>query len=375
MKYRSYSDFQDLNFVNFTDSQIRIMSSYYDQLKVIEDQPLIEEYFNVIYTPYEHIKNTSRFTGALYDEDGEVIQLSRLKREKNDMGLEKINILKDLDYLDKNVLYLGHFIGHYGHFILESMARLWSLNTHLDLGREFDYFLIHLDQEKNLKKNNSFMVNILSILNIPLEKLLYFTHPIKIKSVTIPQGSFSLKNYAFTAYKNFQSILASKIESTETEQPLYFSRSKLKESFQDYKGEEKLEKLLIKHNCNIVYPETISVEEQIRLINKHKIIIAMTGSALHNICFGLKPKKIVINIANEENFVPQKEQPLPRGTNYILLDQCCETRSYYVNSLKIDFKQKMLQKIGKKVPLQLFSQKPVYDLDVQMISNWLNSFL
>lgn len=36
----------------------------------------------------------------------------------------------DITYLNENVVFGGVIVGHFGHFILESMGRLWYLLKH-----------------------------------------------------------------------------------------------------------------------------------------------------------------------------------------------------------------------------------------------------
>jgi hypothetical protein len=76
-----------------------------------------------------------------------------------------------------------------------------------------------------------------------------------------------------------------------SEQPLYLSRRRLTSAQRPVVGESALEDLLRANGFAIAYPETMTFEDQIRLINRHLDIFSAVGSAAHSILFALgKPR-------------------------------------------------------------------------------------
>jgi hypothetical protein len=76
-----------------------------------------------------------------------------------------------------------------------------------------------------------------------------------------------------------------------SEQPLYLSRRRLTSAQRPVVGECELEGLLRSQGFAIAYPETMTFEDQIRLINSHQDIFSAVGSAAHSILFALgKPR-------------------------------------------------------------------------------------
>ena len=76
-----------------------------------------------------------------------------------------------------------------------------------------------------------------------------------------------------------------------SEQPLYLSRRRLTSRQRPVVGEPELEELLRDNGFAIAYPETMTIEDQVRLINSHADIFSSLGSAAHSILFALgKPR-------------------------------------------------------------------------------------
>ena len=237
-----FLDFQNLNFIKFDPETIKLIQKRCEnKIKIINSLPSVKEYQNVIYIPHKQYVNSPKFEGFLYEFSGEIIETSRIIRGSNILGKEKIENFDNLNIVDKRLLYLGHIIDHYGHFLLESLSRLWYLSEFSNIDQEFDYFLIHL----NCKKLDiPYILKSLSLLEIDPQKLIWFNEPTQIKSVVIPESSFSLKNNAYRAYQKIFAPIHRKFEKIPTtEQPLYLSRS-LYKKYRNCAEEENLEKIL-----------------------------------------------------------------------------------------------------------------------------------
>jgi hypothetical protein len=117
---------------------------------------------------------------------------------------------------------------------------------------------------------------------------------------------------------------ASRVASdvTPSEQPLYLSRRRLTSRQRPVVGEAELEDLLREHGFAIAYPETMSIEDQVRLINSHSDIFSSLGSAAHNILFALGKPRLHL-LANRDD-IP---------ANYFLCSALAEAPTTFVNCL------------------------------------------
>jgi hypothetical protein len=309
-------------FVNFSDKYIKNLLSSCASCLVSQTVPFQKEYRDVIYTPYVRVEHNKRY-GCLYDREGKRIEHSCLKQDKKYLVQDAINYSgkTDLETFTGNTIYLGIILGHYGHFLLETMSRWWPL---IDRLRDFDYYLFHLPNPNILEK--SWVKELLELAGIDRKKIIYFEKPTKIQSVFVPEASLQIGSHIFKQYRDVCQNLIGSLDLTKiktTDRPLYLSRRLLNRGARKVVGEELLEELLLRNGFHVVHPQFLSIEEQIYLINRHEHIVGIVGSAMHNLVFSLSPKTITY-IASENNLPP----------SYIMLDKLCQNRSTYVNSYK-----------------------------------------
>ncbi|WP_175514051.1 glycosyltransferase family 61 protein [Oceanisphaera psychrotolerans] len=244
-------------------------------------------------------------TPALY-KDGVVVDESLLKRnvvrrqssfnQKIAFPVaDKVKPEKLKSHLPGKYIYLGSFgYNHYGHFITEQIGMIY-----LALMNDFnEYQLIfhpNLPGHFGSKFNSTddfpkYIIDILSLLNLNLRRFVFLDKPTLIEEVIIPKPSFVLDNYI---NKNHKEVFERNIADTHYNEPtmkfnkvtgVYFSRSKLKRR-RAVINESTLEDIFKSRGFLVVYPESLSAAEQIKLINSVDIISGCNGSALHSVLF------------------------------------------------------------------------------------------
>jgi hypothetical protein len=105
----------------------------------------------------------------------------------------------------------------------------------------------------------------------------------------VPSAAYELK---WAAHPRFVEPLRAYAErlvgnDPQTEQPVYLSRSHLKRRKRQIVGEKEFEAILESKGFLVVHPEELTIEEQIKTINRHRHIFAANGSAAHLIVFSL----------------------------------------------------------------------------------------
>lgn len=367
----NFSEFKDLHFVNVQPKTLNLVKEICqkNELKVIQSRPSIKEYHNVVYSPLKlptNRKSIFRMEGFLY-QDNQIIESSRVRRSDEWWGHPTIDYSEsELRYDNRSMLYLGRVFDHYGHFLLESLSRLWCFNEFDNLKNEFDYYLIHIREQDFL--NRSYATQLLDFLGIEREKIIWFDKLTKIKSVTIPEASISLKNFVYTAFHQTFTPIHNKFDQVKpTSQPLYLSRTLFKNKYgRNFINEDKLENLLIEKGFNVVHPQFLSLEKQMYLFNRHKYIIGLRGSALHNILFSLHPKTLIHLCSFEQELI--QENP-PVSLDYLMLDQCCQNKSFHLNVLKTLNSYKLLCKmttLQTRQPLKILKKRPIINENTYM---------
>ena len=94
----------------------------------------------------------------------------------------------------------------------------------------------------------------------------------------------------------YSKIMPQKINyKTFFRKKVYLSRSMLGTNYRGLTNKSDIEELFVNNGFDIVYPETLSIREQISLFSSVKVLAGEAGSGLHNSIF-CKPKTNIINI-------------------------------------------------------------------------------
>lgn len=293
-------------------------------LRLIESDPSVKTYVNAIYTPA--ICGKKQQYGCLYDDGLRRIETSCVLRGREDRCLSKEapffqQEMKTLATYEYPTVYLGYITDHYGHFLLESLAKWWFLNQ---LALEKSHYLIHVDDPRVL--DSPIFQTCLLLAGIDREKVVYFDKPVKIKEVIVPEVSFQVRSHIHFAYRKMWANFLDTFdvgEANKTSQPLYISKSALTHGISKYLGEDKVENYLSSKGVFILHPQKHTVEEQIRLFNKHSRIFGIAGSGMHNIVFSRLPKTTVILSQPHVN------------PNYFLIDKCFDIDSTYLQACQM----------------------------------------
>ena len=82
-------------------------------------------------TPTVAETSSRTFSGVIYDSQGLICRAAQRTRNgvnewtPSDSGAIAVDV--STKYIPGRSLYLGHYTGHYGHFLIETLARLWPL--------------------------------------------------------------------------------------------------------------------------------------------------------------------------------------------------------------------------------------------------------
>jgi capsular polysaccharide biosynthesis protein len=245
---------------------------------VIAKEPLeIRLYRDVIFHPDYN---------CLFDGEGKTIKATERVTSKDfhpaDTSCEQIVVHANLPTIQSAVAYVGSpFFYHYGHMITDAVGRMWALEKIRSLPI--------LCQERFLRIpwRSQFIEFFYKSLGLPTKELYSLTQPTLLKEVYVPDTSFINAYGAHVQHPETHRHVAESlgVDTETTDQPLYVSRSRLSSRFRRIVGEKELELRLKSLNCRIVYPEELSVHEQIKLFNYHNTIIGSFSSGMHTMLF------------------------------------------------------------------------------------------
>lgn len=216
---------------------------------------------------------------CLFDADGRRIEESTLRQEGRLVrrpAPERIEPPSSVDVITGPVVYGGYLPKHFGHFLLESLVRLWAYGT-LELG---PLPFVHT--------RTTFHVHEKELLEAALlphgAAHLSITRPTRLTSVLVPEQGIELGgDHHPEMVQVFDAIRTSLIGpmGTADETPVYLSRTRMPRGKRATLGEPALEARLAARGIRIVHPQELPLDEQLRTVAHARDVIGLEGTALH----------------------------------------------------------------------------------------------
>jgi len=248
------------------------------RLDVRSDAPPIRRFRNLTFFPKY---------AALYDEGGRRVIETCVRYGPGLQAVqhrppEHVEIPTAAARVEQPVMYCGRLRAHWGHFLTETIGRLWALSdagVPADAGLLFQHFR---------KRASEFVKRFFDHAGIGRGRVLDPASVTTLSEVFVPHPSFSLGGEAFHRHAALPERVAEKIcgdACAEDERPVYLSRRLA--SNRRIAGEQELEDALSARGVSIALPETLAYEDQVRLFNRHSVFIGWIGSAFHSLLYAL----------------------------------------------------------------------------------------
>ncbi len=288
---------------------------------VVDGDPGVQTYSDVLYVPVGH-----GTPAGLYDRGRALISSGAhfMTWPYEKPGIEA-HFAEDepslaVEAADDVIYFYGHHITHhFGHFLFSILSRLWAL----PYGRStrFKILVLHLPNKATM---DGFAGQILAAMGISEDDVIAFDRPTRLRSVVVPGPAFRENNIAYSAYRSLclavgrTLVPPSSIELKD--RPVFLSKARLKSGLNTFSNEEDLLESIERRGIEIIYPETLSINQQIRLFKERRYILGVMGSAFHTCIFG--DSVYMLGLSQRESI----------SSNQVLIDRLCGNRSLYVHS-------------------------------------------
>ena len=222
------------------------------------------------------------------------IKLLTTSYKRDDIASPNLIPIKEIDinnikHISETVIYGGILVGHFGSFITETFNRLWYLIKHKD--QKYKIVFTHFKYyEYDLRP---FHKEFIELLDIESERILIIDDPTRFEKVIVPKQSV----YWDTSYNKLllsiiYDYLINRVKPKNFEK-LYISKSKVVESDSFTLNEEYFESFFESQGFKIIYPEQLSVYEQISYISGAKEIACTSGTLSHLVLFSKRETKLI----------------------------------------------------------------------------------
>ncbi len=255
--------------------------------------------------------------GGAQDQHGAFIPESGLyhwAQSARVASLEGGDPLPAQETLEETLVWGGFLPAHHGHFIIDSLARLWrwpvpGAHRLACIGKPDEYSPV--------------MWDMLAKAGVPRDAILMLDRPTRVRELIVPYPSslcYAISSDAWAATVRRVGDAAVPGAVARTAQPLYLSRSRFATAgyARGVAGEAVLEQVLRQAGFAVAYPEELDLAEAIALVRRHETVVGQLGSALHWTAFADTAPRIIGIAAT----------PVP--ASYMLCDSAIGAEAHYI---------------------------------------------
>lgn len=185
---------------------------------------------------------------------------------------------------NEDVIFGGVLWDHFGHFLRDTITRLWYVLKENKFDKRIIFLTMPSDDPFKLK-------NMLTAIGLDESQYELITKPTQFKQIIVPQQS-SVPAHGFRLEHNlvFDKII-SNVQPGKY-QKVYLSKAKYTRNMTQ--NESYFEDFFRKRGFEIIYPETLSFEEQVSIVNGASEIVGVFASHLYLMHFCKKNTKLTM---------------------------------------------------------------------------------
>ena len=222
--------------------------------------------------------------GGVFDSEGAFIRGSGLQRGKAQIVTGKRIAPGAETRVEETHLYIGVLYLHFGHCLLEGLARIWPLLSGA-IPRDTPLAVMeHPNRDPRMLKAW------LALLGFPDQRITFVNSVTAFSELIIPDPGIVISKHGFPGHvQSLQQAFLGACREAQESKPrsgaVYLSRSKLSPDKRIIIGEQHIESYLSSCGVDIMYPETLALRDQIHALRGYETVIGYVGSAFHNLFF------------------------------------------------------------------------------------------
>lgn len=231
--------------------------------------------------------------GGVLDSNENYIEESKTKaRIEGKYSIDK----NKCEFIDKKVVFCGHFRKQWGHYITECISRLWYV---LENDTSIDKYVFIVEDGSDVEFSGNYLT-FLELLGID-KKIQIINKPTVFKEVVIPEEGFVYGEYYTNKYVEMYDCICQKallLYKGPRYDRIFFSKSLLPYNSRDNLNFKLVDKYFEKNGFKTLYPEKMTLIDTIGAIQNAKMFATVTSSPAHNAVFSPK-NQIMISIEKQ----------------------------------------------------------------------------
>jgi len=292
--------------------------------------------------------------GGLYSKTGQYIPLSGLiTSQQTIVGDGHLPLPNSAPSLAGKSLYLGVCHYHFGHFLIETCSRLWSLKP--DEIKQFDHIILMTLTDYVPE----FAMDLFKLLGVE-EHIRIIKEPLFLDQVTLPAPAIEYPYHVYQVINKIQHLFTNHHNTALKNQAIFLSRSRLVPGHSRVIiGEDLIEQALQHQGVTIFHPQQHSLAEQITTLRQYKTVISFAGSALHTLILTGGNKQVIAYSARKIPVIfPKLDKALNNQAHYLRSELNCVKPG--MAELPVGFKPQL---IDPRIILKKLKQQKIISSD------------
>lgn len=300
---------------------LRIVDRFWGGARHLHGDPQAEAHQDAVCIPFDRSKYIADdHIWGIFSADGSPIEAALYRRgdpAQQVSGGKSFNGLP-LDRADPNFnyVYLGPFMQHYGHFITATLARGWYPFRNPS---KHTKYVLHSEDAIDRVFSYSYAATCLERIGLHRDNVVRFTTPTRIDELIVPQPAFEEQHFERDLFGDMCRHIGAPFRAEQrSSQPLYLSKQRLPAGVGKFINEDILVRHFDVEGFLIVYPELLSLPQQIELFNRHAYVVG-SGSGLHTSVFCATPPEL-FSLSLSEGV----------NSNFLLVDRVSKTTTVHL---------------------------------------------
>lgn len=191
--------------------------------------------------------------------------------------------------------YLGRHTTHYGHFLIDTLCRLWAWREQ-GVGAKILYHGLVTPAEMFAQP---FAAAIFGACGLGPEDFVKFDEPVRLGRVVVASPAMEELNFIHTGFarrfNEIGDIICPRPVARRNDMPVYLSKRNVMSGISHFVNEARFTEVLERAGVRIIEPEALGFAEQVALFRENSLVSGLIGSAFHTSLFTPRCRMLVLN--------------------------------------------------------------------------------
>ena len=193
------------------------------------------------------------------------------------------------------VLFAGYYNSHWGHFLVDTLSRLWALFREQGAPRvDKIVFCLHEGEKPFTGGNIGAALRLLGIA----DKIEFISRPTRYRRVVVGEiGVYPRSIFATDVRVVYDRLREAALREPPTaaySPRIYMSRSRLPKAVKNEAGIRQLDTLMKAWGYSVIHPQEMSLTDLVHALDGAEEVAALSGTLPHNLLLGRDGTRLVI---------------------------------------------------------------------------------